>query len=1154
MYLKELNLKGFKSFARKTVLKFEPGLTVIVGPNGSGKSNIADAVMWVLGEQSPSNLRGSRMEDVIFAGSSTHKPVNYAEVELVLDNSNNDFPLSYSEVSVSRSVVRGGESEYMLNSTPCRLADIQEILSDAGIGRTLNSVVSQGQLDEVLSMRPEERRRYIEEAGGLLKFRRRREKAARKLERTEDEILRVKDVLREVKRQIKPLSHQAKRFDAYREISQKLNKEKATLTVLRLREVLSQQETLEKMISTKRARLEWLTRQIEEISRRIETIDRESSSWRSRESSIRKAHHCLIAVHERLIAYSEKMLSEDSDDCHVLYTGLRALEDELKAIEKNIQFLNDERARINEKLKIALGFEEEKRGQMYECEEKLRGIAREVAYLEGRLEGLRRSLQPGLNGSFDPNAISSEDLNSLRIKEKNLSVEYEEIQASASRIEAELERALSELYSLRKKKSELVERIRENDSTVSSLLAKLEILSHLDDINWDFASAASELERNDSTGGGLSEMLARNIEIEEGYETAICGFLGPWLFGLKGEDEKAIIGAIEHLKKRGVGQALFFLPKYNDSDRNADVEQPCPEGLRRARDLVSAPEKFSGVLDILLGNVYVVSDIDEGFKYASRYPDFVFLTIESDVISGKGLIRGGSPEVSEAFRSLCRKRMEEREALAAAYLEELDQLELEQEALSFKEEELLTEIKTLYLELSETNAEKSVISSNLRMLREKISLASEGEHAGGNDSDARTMDVNELEQALNQLLNERKEQEQKYVELGNILKETQRTARELEGKVRGIDFEIVELEDRRSEIVRRLEAFLAEKESTLLPLKDKLFSLCEKLVNLAASKRHELESLLKEREMGANEEFNRVTELRRKVATLREEQESLKESLHKDEVSEAELKFRINQLSVELTEEHGISPDLALRQYSCDEPASLIESRISKLTSELERLGPVNPVAISDLEVLDERKRFLSEQLEDLEKGKSQLRKVIKEIDREIELRFGETFNLVDRNFREIFSLLFPGGSAELRLTDPEDVLNAGVEIFAQPEGKRLRRISLLSGGETALTAIAFFFALFKVRPSPFYFLDEVEAALDDVNLNRFLRLVKEFKNHSQLILITHQKRSMEIADVLYGVSMQGDGISRVISQRMDRSEENESNSIKVHAASQAIA
>ncbi len=1135
MYLKELNLKGFKSFARKTALKFEPGLTIIVGPNGSGKSNIADAVMWVLGEQSPSSLRGSRMEDVIFAGSGVHKPVNCAEVELVLDNSNNNFPFSYLEISISRVVARGGESEYLLNNTPCRLTDIQEILSDAGIGRTLNSVVSQGQLEEVLSMRPEERRRYIEEAGGLLKFRRRREKSNRKLERTEDEILRVKDVLREVKRQIKPLSHQAKRFEAYKELNHQLQQAKLTLLVSRLKEVMRQREELGACLSQKRSRLDSLKEQIEGITRGIASIERDSTDWRLRESSLRDALYRLIAVHERLIAYSEKIIVPDEEEPYLLPGELEKLEGELESLEEKISSLGEENIRTNQELESALEAEEEMRKQLFECEQRLGAIARDAAICEGKIEGLKRAISQRMSGSLNPQDACYEDMDSLCLRERNLSAEYEQLEASACRIQAEIDKTTDELDSLQIKKNELLGKIRETDAKASSLLARLEILAHLNDLRWDFASAASELEKSDPTGGGLSEMLAYYLEIEEGYEAAISGFLGPWLFGMLGKDDDALKRAIEYLKEEGMGKALFFRTQRNASGKIGDIEQPCPEGLRRARDLVKAPEIFSDALDVLLGDVYMVRDLDEGLRCAEDYPNLVFLTPDADVISGGGLVKGGSNEFSEAFKEISRKRMEEQEELASRYLEKLDLLELELEALSTREADLLTEIRNLYLELGENNMEKATVSSNLAVVRERISLARGEKPEAGEGLDLQEERIEELEKALKIALQEKEREEKRAAELQKALEETRAQIRGLEKRIRQIDAETKSLSDRKAEILTKLGARDREKESAIRPLARKVSYLCDRLVNHAASKRRELETAIKNREKTAEDEYRTAADLKRSLELLSREEESLKELLHQDEVADAELKFKINQLSSEIIEGHRISVDVALRQYESDEPVSSLERRIETLASELERLGPVNPVAVNDLEALEERGRFLSEQLEDLVKSKSQLKKIIREIDSEIERKFAETFTLVDEHFRRIFSFLFPGGKAELRLTDPDDPLNTGVEIYAQPEGKKLRRISLLSGGETALTAIAFFFALFEVRPSPFYFLDEVEAALDDVNLNRFLRLVGEFKNKSQLILITHQKRSMEIADVLYGISMQGDGVSRVISQRMDR-------------------
>ena len=856
MYLKSLVIRGFKSFARKTVLEFEPGVAIIVGPNGSGKSNIADAVAWVLGEQSPTSLRGNRMEDVIFAGSTSAKPVSMAEVVLTLDNSNNDFPLDYSEVMISRNVIRGGDSEYRLNNSSCRLLDIQELLSDAGVGRTLNSVIGQGQIDEVLACRPEERRDYIEEAGGLLKYRKRREKSLRRLERLDDELARTQDVMREVRRLLRPLVSQAGRLEKYKFLMREIGEAKLRLNVERLRTMQEEWQIHQGIQVKRQEELKSLEERLSDRLAATRQLEQGEGGWRNEEAALRNHLYGLVSSEEQLKA-------------------LFALWDEkqkLAAASLRASFGPDDLSRL--------------RKRQRELEESKAGLLEHSKKLYGQ--------ESGLAGCY-------QDLNT------------------------ELNDVIHEILGLE---------------------ARLEVLA--------------------TPAGRLDSLVAHRVRMRRER-----------LMELEAERERL------------------------DSERDAITK-----AAAAAR----------------------IEEIEDELGY----------WIDAGIIDGEvGLDKGEMKARLSELRGL--------------------------------EEKVTAKLRKTENDLGEVRDEIRSVEAELAILNREMELG-----------------------------------RQREKELSSVIDDGTPERSRAQG-VNGFGSEEIPL-------VRELH---------------------QNLIGHAQRRREQVLSRLDEGAVRVEGTADRLRSLRDETAGIQRERDELREQIHGDDLAHTELKIKVEQLVEKIVDEHKVPLEFALKQCPAGEPVSELEKKVEQLTERLEHIGPVNPEAVTEKDSLEERYDFLREQIADIEQGKIELRKVVKQIDREIEGKFTQTLDDVNRNFQELFSFLFPKGRAEVRLSDPEDVLSSGVEILAQPEGKRLRRISLLSGGETALTAIAFFFALFRVRPSPFYFLDEVEAALDDVNLHRFLDLVREFKDESQLILITHQKRSMEIANVLYGITMQEDGISKVVSQRI---------------------
>lgn len=1134
MYLKSLTIRGFKSFARKTTLEFEPGVTIIVGPNGSGKSNIADAVMWVLGEQSPTSLRGNRMEDIIFSGSASQRPVGMAEVALTLDNTRNDFPLDYSEVTVSRNVVRGSDSEYRLNNSSCRLLDIQELLSDAGVGRTLNSVISQGNLDEVLSCRPEERREYIEEAGGLLKYRKRREKAVRRLARMEEELVRIDDVLREVRRQLRPLQRQAGKLEQYQSLIRELKESRLRLDVARLRMMQRAWQGHEEQQLKRADRLSELEAELAEKAGMVRELEQSEAGWRVTEASLRENLYRLVSMHEELKA------------------RLGAWDERLKVVRakpvdpgelESLRSANEEAAsrvaELEEDTAASRSAEKEAARRTAELNRSLNEVARRTAALEARQEVLFSGIEGAGAGVAERRLRQGEELSSLEEEEEELRAESAGLEAGSR----EAREKVSALEGERAGIEDLIERLfevkLEREREQALLVTRLDILSQLDTESWGVINASSALLESDPTGGGLTGTLASSLEVEPRYEVAIMSFLGPWAFGLAARDTDCIRLAVDYLKEEGLGQSLFFWSGAGRGPAPEASRERAPDGTVSAREVVRAGEAFSDALDALLEGVFITGDLEIAFELAERYPRLVFLSPEGDVVSGGTLIKGGSPRVRRAHLEATKSRREGLEASLDECRQTLEKADLELLAARVRHGSLASQLRAARDRLDVSAGTERTCAERLAAVRAAMDVIRRDlEHKvePGTEGAAAELDTDDAEARIEELHVEERGLTAELREAEEAFSAALEAARKHEAELVVLRRELDVGLDREREMRMSLEAAGSAAGFAIdegQPELERGKALHEGLVALVREKREQVRQALDEGAARVDGASAKVRQMHDDISRLQKDHDDLRELSHGEDLSKAELKIKVEQLLERIVDEHKVPLEFALKQYPDEEPTPELETRVDELARGLEYIGPVNPEAITEREALEQRFNFLKEQIADVEEAKTQLKKVVRQVDREIEQKFSETIDEVNRNFKEIFSFLFPGGRAEIRLEDPDDLLASGVEIYVQPEGKKLRRISLLSGGETSLTALAFFFALFRVRPSPFYFLDEVEAALDDVNLHRFLDLVREFKDSSQLILITHQKRSMEIADILYGVTMQDDGVSRVVSQKV---------------------
>ncbi|MFD9033876.1 chromosome segregation protein SMC [Streptomyces sp. NPDC059567] len=1183
MHLKALTLRGFKSFASATTLRFEPGITCVVGPNGSGKSNVVDALSWVMGEQGAKSLRGGKMEDVIFAGTTGRPPLGRAEVSLTIDNSDGALPIDYAEVTITRIMFRGGSSEYQINGDTCRLLDIQDLLSDSGIGREMHVIVGQGQLDSVLHADPMGRRAFIEEAAGVLKHRKRKEKALRKLDAMQANLARVQDLTDELRRQLKPLGRQAAVARRAAVIQADLRDARLRLLsddLVRLQEALKAEvadeaalkERKESAEAELRAALAKEAELEDEVRRLAPRLQRAQQTWYELSQLAERVRGTVSLADARVKSATaqppEERRGRDPEDMEREAARIREQEAELEAaLEAAERALEDtvaHRAELERELAVE--------------ERRLKDVARAIA---DRREGLAR-LHGQVNAARSRAASAQAEID-------RLAAARDEAQERAVAAQEEYEQLKAEVDGLDAGDTELGERYeaarRDLAAAESALTAAREAATAA-----DRSRAATRarhealslgLRRKDGTGAllgardGLSGLLgpaAELLTVTPGYEIPLAAALGAAADAIAVCGPAAAAEALRLLRKQDAGRAALLL-----AGGEAPGESPAPAGGHpRAADLVRGPEELMTSVRRLLAGIVVVGTLEEAEELVYAHPGLTAVTAEGDLL-GAHFAQGGSagaPSLLEVQASVDE---------AAAELDELESrcarlAAAQQEATEFRRSSA-----ALVEELAErrraADREKSQVAQQLgRLAGQARGAAGEAERttaAAARAAEALEKALYEAEELAERLLvaEETPAEEEPDTSVRDRLAADGANARQTEMEAR---LQLRTHEERVKGLAGRADSLdrgaRAEREARARAeqRRARLRHEVEVATAVAAGARQllshievslvraEQERALAEAAKGAREQG--LTGARNRGRDLKAELDKLTDSVHRGEVLGAEKRMRIEQLETKALEELGVEPAGLVSEYGPrqlvppsppaegeelpedpehprNQPRPFVRSEQEKRLKSAERayqqLGKVNPLALEEFAALEERHKFLSEQLEDLKKTRADLLQVVKEVDVRVEQVFTEAFRDTAREFEGVFSRLFPGGEGRLILTDPDNMLTTGVDVEARPPGKKVKRLSLLSGGERSLTAVAMLVSIFKARPSPFYVMDEVEAALDDTNLQRLIRIMQELQESSQLIVITHQKRTMEVADALYGVSMQGDGVSKVISQRL---------------------
>ncbi|WP_055698120.1 chromosome segregation protein SMC [Streptomyces silaceus] len=1182
MHLKALTLRGFKSFASATTLKFEPGITCVVGPNGSGKSNVVDALSWVMGEQGAKSLRGGKMEDVIFAGTTGRPPLGRAEVSLTIDNSDGALPIEYAEVTITRIMFRNGGSEYQINGDTCRLLDIQELLSDSGIGREMHVIVGQGQLDGVLHADPMGRRAFIEEAAGVLKHRKRKEKALRKLDAMQANLARVQDLTDELRRQLKPLGRQAAVARRAAVIQADLRDARLRLLaddLVRLREALNAEvadeaalkERKESAEAELRAAQQLESRLEEEVRRLTPRLQRAQQTWYELSQLAERVRGTVSLADARVksatTAPPEERRGRDPEDMEREAARIREQEAELAAALEAAEHALEDTVAHRADLERQLAVEERR----------LKDVARAIA---DRREGLAR-----LGGQV--NAARSRAA-SAQAEIDRLALARDEAAERAVAAQEEYEQLKAEVDGLDADDAELGERHdaarRDLAEAEAALTAAREAATAAERKRAAVAARhealALGLRRKDGTGAllaakdqltGLLGPAAALLTVAPGYEVPVAAALGA------GADAIAVSGpgtaaeAIRLLRKQDAGRAALLL-----GGAPEDAQPERSDGPPHVADLVRGPDELMPAVRRLLRGYVAVGTLEDAEDLVHARPELTAVTAEGDLL-GAHFAQGGSagaPSLLEVQASVDE---------AAAELEQLaaqcEELAEAQRAATQRRGSSAALVEELGERRRAADREKSSVAQQLgRLAGQARGATGEAERsaaAAAKAQDALDRAVAEAEELAERLAvaEETPAEEEPDTSVRDRLAADGANARQTEMEAR---LQARTHEERVKGLAGRADsldrAARAEREARARAEQRRACLRHEAAVAEAvASGGRQLLAHVEVSLVRADEErtaAERAKEVRERDLTaarargrdLKAELDKLTDSVHRGEVLGAEKRLRIEQLEAKALEELGVEPAGLVADYGPDQPVppslpaegeelpedpehprnkpvpfvrAEQEKRLTSAERAYQQLGKVNPLALEEFAALEERHKFLSEQLEDLKKTRADLLQVVKEVDERVEQVFTEAYHDTAREFEGVFSRLFPGGEGRLILTDPDNMLTTGVDVEARPPGKKVKRLSLLSGGERSLTAVALLVSIFKARPSPFYVMDEVEAALDDTNLQRLIRIMQELQEASQLIVITHQKRTMEVADALYGVSMQGDGVSKVISQRL---------------------
>ena len=1184
LFLKRLDVVGFKSFAERIMVDFVPGVTAVVGPNGSGKSNITDAIRWVLGEQSAKSLRGAKMEDIIFSGSDSRKPLNFAEVTLTLDNEDHRLPIDYSEVSVTRRVYRSGESEFLINKQSCRLKDIVDLFMDSGLGREAFSIISQGRVEEILNSKAEERRTIFEEAAGVLKYKLRKKKAEGKLTETQENLNRVNDIVHELDSQVEPLKIQASIAKDYLQQKEELEKIEVALTAYEIEELHAKWEQLSKDLDLHKEKELELSASLQGKEAKIEELRDKATAI---DESIHELQNVLLNVSEELekLEGRKEVLKERKKNATQNKAQLQKGIEELSLREKELCEQKEKQFSIFEALKkeahelqkALMDKQDQLKLFSENTEQKIESLKSdyiEVLNKQAAAKNEYQNIEQQLN-QLEMRNLRLEEENENSIENRNAILKKKEhVEAQLVTIQQELDEQVR-LFRDEQRKLESTKNNYENQETLlyqayqflQKAKSRQEMLEEMEDDYSGFFQGVKEILKARGTKlQGIEGAVAELIQVPKEFEIAIETALGGAMQHIIVSTEEDGRNAIQYLKKNGFGRATFLplsvIKGKNINYNQAQAVQAHPSFVGEAVDVIQYAPKYKESISNLLGNVVIAKDLKGANEIAKTLAYRVrVVTLAGDVVNPGGSMTGGSMKQKN---SSILSRKGELEDLKTRIVEmETKTLSLEKNVKQLKADiqELETSLDLLRKNGEELRLKEQKVKGDLREVEVEQKGMNERLSLYDLDKAQFTEDKNRFiarKKELTQLLSE---YELEIVSLDQEItlltehKNTQQTSKEM------LSIEINELKvnyaarneqfNHARDKFETIQAEITANTEKLMIMKEDFELLSSEMTN-SSSGETQLE------EAAINKQHDK-TETLALISSRRDERMKLQTTLDDVELETKELKrqhkgmiealkdeeVKLNRLDVELEnrlnhlrEEYLLSFEAAKEQYPLTLDVNEARKKVKLIKLAIEELGIVNIGAIEEYERVSERYEFLLEQKNDLQEAKDTLFQVIDEMDIEMKKRFEQTFEGIRFHFESVFQTLFGGGRADLKLTDPTDLLNTGVEIVAQPPGKKLQNLGLLSGGERALTAIALLFSILKVRPVPFCILDEVEAALDEANVSRFSQYLKGYSQETQFIVITHRKGTMEEADVLYGVTMQESGVSKLVSVRLEESVE----------------
>ena len=1182
MYLKRLELQGFKSFADKTILELRPGITTVIGPNGSGKSNISDAIRWVLGEQSMKSLRGTKSLDIIFAGTQNRKSLGFAEASLVFDNSDGALPIEFTEVTVTRKIYRSGETGYYINKTPCRLKDVLELFMDTGIGKDGYSIIGQGKIDEILSNKSEDRRHIFEEAAGIVKYRSRKEEAEKKLEHTKLNLLRINDIISEIESNLGPLQTQAEKAKKYLNLREELKNIEVGLFVYNiekykenLQQIVQDIDVMQSQCNDEEGKLERVKILKEELKSSIDEITEQIENM------------------SNLGFESQKEIEQLNSDINVAKTRISnnnensvRFTDEIQEQNEKIQELKQELEQKEAKKDNLKQNKEKFEKELNEKQEELAQITEKLSAKELEIEGYKQTVEQNTDKKYElQSEINAQEINfqnyekrQNQIKQEiqttiseldNTRMNKEEISKGFYESENKKNKAQKSLEEVAKQKQEANQKIKSFESNINILSSDMRIkesrLKFLIETEKEkegyiksVKSLLKDCENIKDLGKGMHGVLANIIEVPDELETAIEMCLGASLQNIVTDTEEDAKKLVEHLRKNNLGRASF-LPIASVKGKKLEKLKGNESGvIGIASDLVKFNKKYEQIILNLLGRTVIVDNMDTAIKVAKQNGyTFRIVTKDGDLINPSGAITGGSV-AKKTVNILGRgKEIEKLEKEIKNIKAKIQKLEEEKEEYEQSIEGILELSANLEKELQEidityaTEKQKMIsIDENIQKLQNRLNKLKEEQKNLETLKQESIEQKEKIQEETQKITNQNEELSKLISEFAELNKDDQKYIDDLNFDITNLkisvssfdesESSIQEIQERINQELNNAKASIENKNNQIEQIKvdnenleksiQETLNKIEEIKQKVNNSSSEIEKMKQERAQKSEKLSKQEDEITSKFKII----EDLKSQLVKLDVKKTKVEEDINTIINKMWEEYELTPN-NVEGYAKPENVALTQKRVNNIRTEIRDLGSVNVDSIEEYKNLKDRYDFMSEQRLDLENTMSKLRKVITDMTQIMKEQFREKFKIINKNFGEVFAELFGGGKASLNLEDEENILECGIEITVQPPGKKLQNMMLLSGGEKAFTAIALLFAILKINPAPFCVLDEIEAALDDVNVFRYADYLKKFTEHTQFLVITHRKGTMEAADTVYGVTMEESGISKLLSMKLNK-------------------